>query len=203
MKRFILVGAALALLVGGIAPAAVRAGTITYDIVNYPAEQNGHTLSGLIITDGKIGALAASDILSWTFTVDSSITLSGGASSVTIDGDVEASPFLITLAQPPVPTVLFNANGFSFQPVGGGSPVFILWSRLTPALGLGPQDNEYKFTNGQPSNPVWDTFPGDTLGGTNPWVIAENPEPASLTLMSVGGVALLGYGWRRRRRAAE
>jgi PEP-CTERM motif len=33
--------------------------------------------------------------------------------------------------------------------------------------------------------------------------LTPTPEPASLTLMSVGGVALLGYGWRRRRRAAE
>ena len=103
MKHSILVWAALALLLGGIAPAVVQGGTIAYDIQNYPAEQGQHTLSGLIITDGKIGALAASDILSWTFTVDSSITVSGGASSVTLLGDVEASPTQITLAQPPAP----------------------------------------------------------------------------------------------------
>jgi hypothetical protein len=28
------------------------------------------------------------------------------------------------------------------------------------------------------------------------------PEPASLTLLGIGGLSLLGYGWRRRRQAA-
>ena len=87
MNRFIVVCSALALLVGGIAPTAVEAGTITYDIVNYSPEQNGHTLSGVIVTDGTIGALAPSNILSWTYTIDGSITQSGNASSVLLIGD--------------------------------------------------------------------------------------------------------------------
>ena len=193
MKRFILVWAALALLLGGIAPTAVHAGTITYDIQNYPADQGGHTLSGLIITDGKIGALAASDILSWTFTVDGSATFSGGASSLIFGGDVEASPTQITLAQPP--PGLQNSLQLYKSFNGAGS---LSWERLT--------NDQLKQLTGYTSvnglSVVWSTTP-TTLGGTDPWVIAENPEPASLTPLGIGGVALLGYSWRRRRRAAE
>src|SRR5271166_5332521 len=50
-------------------PQAVIAGTITYDIQNYPTDQNAWTLSGAITTDGKTGVLAPSDILSWTWTI--------------------------------------------------------------------------------------------------------------------------------------
>ena len=42
--------------------------TITYDLVNYPSDQNGWTLSGFITTDGTIGAITRADILSWSFT---------------------------------------------------------------------------------------------------------------------------------------
>ena len=200
MKHFILVWAALAFLLGGIVPAAVQAGTIAYDIQNYPAEQNGHTLSGLIITDGTIGALATSNILSWTVTIDSSITFSGGASSAGIVGDVEASATQITMAQPPAsPGLIGHTELF----LGSDASHFLLWVRNTAPPPGGAHINVYKAVNGDPLNPVWDTNPEDSLGGTDPWVIAENPEPASLTLMSVGGVALLGYGWRRRRRTAE
>jgi hypothetical protein len=40
-----------------------HAGTITYAIQNYPADQDGANLTGFITTDGTIGDLAASDIL--------------------------------------------------------------------------------------------------------------------------------------------
>ena len=197
MKRLIPVSAALALLLGGIAPVAVQAGTITYDIVNYPAEQSGHTLSGLIITDGKIGALAASDILSWTVTIDAgtpnAFTKSGtGSSSAKVTGDVEASGSQITLAQPAPGAI----NDFDL--IDG--PFDLDWTRASTHVGF--HDNRYSAVNTSPASVFWSNNPGDTLGG-DPWVIAETPEPASLTLMSVGGVALLGYGWRRRRRTAE
>jgi hypothetical protein len=41
-------------------------GEITYAFQNYPADQQRATLSGTITTDGAIGTLAATDILSWS-----------------------------------------------------------------------------------------------------------------------------------------
>jgi hypothetical protein len=32
--------------------------------------------------------------------------------------------------------------------------------------------------------------------------VAPSPEPASLTLLGISAVGLLGYGWRRRRNKA-
>ena len=46
-----------------------EAGAITYAIENYPADQEGYTFSGTITTDGVIGGLASSDIVSWSWTI--------------------------------------------------------------------------------------------------------------------------------------
>ena len=50
-------------------PSAVLAGT-TYNIQNYPLDQNGWTLTGTITTDGTQGHLSRPpDITSWTWTI--------------------------------------------------------------------------------------------------------------------------------------
>ena len=53
-----------------LTPHAAEAGSVTYAIQNYAADQNGHTVSGSITTDGKTGLLDTSDITSWTVTID-------------------------------------------------------------------------------------------------------------------------------------
>lgn len=207
MKRFAFVAVVACLEVYAVTP-AVRAGQITYNIQNYPAEQSGHTLSGTITTDGTIGALAGGNILSYTYTVDAgtgnAFTYSGtGANAVT--GDVEASQTQITLAQPPVGTIPFQeTNSLVLQPQPG--PTALQWVRsessfVNPPLTVSIA--EYILENGDASNPVWNT--GFANLGGDPWVLAavSTPEPASLTLLGIGiaGMGLIGMIRRRRRTA--
>lgn len=59
-------------------PSAAKA-NITYNLIDYPAYENGYTLSGQIVTDGALRTLSNSDIVSWWFTAtNGTITLSTG-----------------------------------------------------------------------------------------------------------------------------
>ena len=60
------------------------------------------------------GALSASDILSWSYTVSSVGTFSGNGGSVQIIGSVLASPTQITIAEPPVPPATGTTNELTF-----------------------------------------------------------------------------------------
>jgi hypothetical protein len=205
MKRATLVlAAAVALLLGGTAPPAVQAGPITYDIQNYPAAQSGHTLSGQITTDGTTGALTASEILSWMWTIDAgtskAFTVSGTGADVTILGNVEASLKQITLALPAAPPTGSSENELVLS--GATSNVYLAWERVTVDTGPGTfEDAEaYRASNGSTG---WQTEPVAALPlPFNTWVLAKAvpaPEPASLTHLGLGVVGLAGYGWRRKR----
>ena len=50
-------------------PRMTRADMI-YDIQSYPSDQQGHTVTGTITTDGSMGLLTRDDIISWTVTFD-------------------------------------------------------------------------------------------------------------------------------------
>jgi hypothetical protein len=61
--------------------ASLRAGPITYDLNNYPDQQNGWTLSGTITTDGTIGTLTYNNIMAWNFTETKGTTVYGLSST--------------------------------------------------------------------------------------------------------------------------
>jgi hypothetical protein len=72
MKRGIPPLVAAALLLGDAFAPAASAGVMTYYLQSYPADQNGASLYGTILTDGKIGALSPSDILGGSLKLASS-----------------------------------------------------------------------------------------------------------------------------------
>lgn len=93
-----------------------EAGEITYAIQNYPADQQGATLSGTITTDGVIGTLSATDILSWSWTITSAggtpstVTSSdAGAEAISV-GSIAASQLAITIAPTGNAVVLGDAR---------------------------------------------------------------------------------------------
>jgi hypothetical protein len=183
MRQFVFAAAAVSVLVAGAR--TTLAGQTTYSIQNYPADQNGAALSGTITTDGVVGDLAVSDILSWSWTV----TPSGGApitvsssdtgAAVFIQGSVVASQSSITIAAPADVSAL-------------------TLTVFDPSIGESELSYERAFTPGEPEfdvyegvsttisqQAVWETF-NPAMGGTDPWVIAMAaaavPEPSSFVL---------------------
>ncbi len=170
-----------------LTPHAAKAGSMTYAIQNYPADQNGQTLSGTITTDGKTGLLANSDITSWAVTIDSTTFRSTDPGSSAAALGVFATP-----------------NGIKIPGFGGGL-LFetdlqfgfdsISWIRV-PAF---PNLSNY---GGRPDGTdiLWNTF-NPALGGTSNWILASAPEPSSVVLAGIGAFASIAYALVRKRRA--
>jgi hypothetical protein len=196
MNRTTLLAALGLALVTHIASAS-RGATI-YNVVNYPALQNGYTLSGTIVTDDRQGPLAANDIAMW------SITVTGGPAAFSVSSfnsnGVGIENFLIA-----TPTQLTLAVGNPINNLDLGFTVFpqsarILWQNAVSQFGGG------QFTAGPDSTTTaWNAtqLPPNALGGA-PWVIAQVipgsfPEPGTLTLALTGIPCIAAGLWARRR----
>jgi PEP-CTERM motif len=192
MPRLAVAAASLIVLLAF--PLVCDAGTITYSIQNYPADQNDASLSGTITTDGTIGALASSDILSWSWTVTpaggTSYTLSSSEAGAyaTIDGLVVATQNEITVS--------------GYAPTIDSENYVELISVFTIGLYYFRNDDVSQYDALLPSGYTWLTN-NPSMGGTDPWVIATAsvPEPPTLTLAGLGAVAAFWYGLARTRRA--
>jgi hypothetical protein len=169
-----------------------EAGQITYSIQNYPADQQGATLSGTITTDGVTGNLTGTDILSWSWT----ITPAGGTpftlhstdtgSATTLVGQLVASATTITMANPAQGSV----NDFDLASLNSSGELTadLAYSRIPS-----PGANQYLALT--PAGGIIWANSHPAMGGTDPWVIAvvasSVPEPSGVVLMSLAISGLL------------
>jgi hypothetical protein len=177
--------AVVALLLALASPAA--AGFI-YDATG--TFQDGATLSGTMTLNdtGGLVATALKVTLGGTVVFDSNLGQGvlfnqvTGADGKTYDhlevGNAGVLPFLQLFWLP--------------ADFPGSSPVPFVLS--VPATG-GTAFSEYEAVNSVNRVHL-------SSGQLTPETAISTPEPASLTLLGIGAVGLLGYGWRRRRRAA-
>jgi hypothetical protein len=178
------------LLSGAALAPRAAGGSITYLLKNYSVDQNGHTISGSITTDGIMGTLTASDIKSWRITIDSTTFSSSDPNAHTTLALLQATPTTLTLPQQ-TPTscspqlILLTAKPHS-QP-----PHMVEWNQVTNTpLYSGVSAGALEWLTYQPS-----------MGGTNPWLLASVPEPTAGVLIGIGVGSVIACVLVRERRA--
>jgi hypothetical protein len=210
------------LLLASLAVAAgmttARADQITYNIVPYPSLQNGFSLSGSITTDGAIGLLSPTDIVSWSFEISKDGVVDDNTGT-TINGPVGliATPTALALLRPTdFPSLLALNQPTTFQLIGAGlSDVGsdLIWYRESDFDEYYADTPNNKFGNSAEYPEDWYANQSCCLdlGGIDPWIIAGQgpvtvpnpqtvPEPEWLTTVS----AVLGFyflGAHKRNKA--
>jgi hypothetical protein len=165
-------------------PQCVEAGII-YTLVDYPGVQNGHTLSGTIMTDGTIGSLNTANITAWDFTITGPNPMAN--SSATSDALVITNTLIASESQ----IVLNPGSGL----VLGNLPIPRLRYDWTSIARF---DYEAFDVVGDPASRAW-IYSEDSRD--EPWVIARAqqviPEPGSLLIwLAVCGCVVANF--RRR-----
>jgi hypothetical protein len=169
-------------------------GMVTYKIVNYPAQQDGWTLSGTITinTTEASGTLTAKDITSWNWTIKKDKTVvnigrTGAGSGVEIDGTVRYTPTQILLP----PGTAEAKNQFVLTTAFGSNNM--LWNNNPSGIYSGTYVNDA-------NRRVRAWFdPTTTLGGNTTWVIAIVPEPSTILLAGIGFSCVLLCVMARQR----
>jgi hypothetical protein len=166
---------------------SVRGGTVTYSIVNYPAQQNGWTLSGMITikTNAVSGTRAQNDVQSWSVKITKdNVTATYGnneaGAGVSIMGTVSytSKAILVPQGTPDDPNI-FSLLGDGF---GSNS---IQWRNDKGFDGKGDYRSSY-VDRSNTRRSAW-LESTNTLGGKNTWVIATAvPEPPAIVLAGVG-----------------
>jgi PEP-CTERM motif len=170
--------------------ATTMGGSITYNIQNYAALQDGYTLSGTITTDGTIGTLTSADItafsISVTGPVDYVVTSQSVGASAGVQGAVTATAAAITIA----PSVVADANFLGL----GTNDLALQYYHFSDDYGW------YIFGANDSLPQAWNTEgAGLSLGGST-WIVATAsvPEPGTVTLALIG-IACLAVARRTRR----
>jgi len=196
------------LILAGIAlvPREVNAGSI-YSVQNYPAVQNGYTVSGTITTDGSTGTETNTNFIT-SFHVTISypamddyapfVFQSGGSTTATIQGSLDVTPSSITLGPAPSGLSILDTSG-----LGEGSG--INWSTTSYSASYSVIALLTGLTGGpggaQSVPHPWDLTPSTitTIAVATTTTSSAVPEPSTLAMSGLAAVCGLAYGLVRRR----
>jgi hypothetical protein len=182
MKRATLVLAVLALLLGGVGQA--RAGMISFTYSGTDASGGPQTSSGsgsFSFADSPT-SLGLGDLTSFTF---SQTTIDPGTGTSTYDYSLsDLTAFKATLTT----GGLLTGLNLTTDVIVGSNPDITSQSFVVTSLA----------TNGAST---FSLGGGHLQVGTVTPTTTAAPEPASVTLLGLGSLGLLGYGWRRRKQA--
>ena len=199
MKRLIL-GIAVCLVSVNVG----RAQDITYNLVDYPADESGESIAGQITTDGTIGPLSGGNVLSWSYEINGysafgySNSGNSGSYNFVIRGlSATSTQLLLPLGNYPAD---YNLVVMPSDPQGASGMEWVNATNDPATSGGGPIYAANVLGEGW----VWHTD-NPQMGGTQPWVIAQTvavPEPSTFALLTVGAIGLLRCAWRKRRKAS-
>lgn len=185
--RGLLLGIAIFLVSANVG----RGQDITYNLVDYPADEAGYSLSGFITTDGNTGNLTPTDIQTFGFNIyasNGSLLCSETGSGN--DGDIwRGGSGFGAIILDATSTQLLLPSTYSVT-LSGGDSQYLGWANNYPGQSLYFGGGSYWFN----TNPQ--------MNGEQPWVIAQTatvPEPSTLMLALAGAIGLLTYVWRKGR----
>ncbi len=197
MLRHLRLPLALLMFSGFFIGSPVRAGMVTYQIMNYPGVQEGWVITGTITvkTNAASGTLMEKDIVSWMFTITNKKTMGSftvkstdKGASLDIEGKLSYSPTQLYLT----PGTKDSPNLLALN----GDDAFsqLLWrnagddSRYQARIAF----SGYKWTDDS-----------SKLGGKKNWIIATAvPEPPAAIMAGIGFLSVLACTTLRGPRRA-
>ncbi len=195
-------------------------GDITYQLVNNPAYQSGWTLSGSITTDGTLGAISTTDIMSWTWTATNAggtFTITG-SSTIPIIDYTYAVTLQATASELTIPYSTSAALQLFYTPPAWPSPGTEIWGLTWYGGQLPPSptdqhptyygDDLFVYQPTPPYLPLedygWDNLLPPPNGPNDTYVIATTasvPEPSTIVIAGLAGVCGIAYCLARKLRA--